>query len=53
MDRYFGDVTTWVAKKKGGKSMPGLVDNHGCVAPEAWHAEMGHCMIPDGSHSGH
>lgn len=44
LDRYFGDVNTWVSKKLGGKSMPGLVDNHGCVAPKAWHADMNHCM---------
>lgn len=53
LDRYFSDVATWAAKSKGGKSMPKLQDNHGCFAPEAWHAEMGHCMKWDGSHTGH
>lgn len=53
LDRYFADVATWVSKKKGGKSMKGLVDNRGCVAPETWNAEMGHCMKQDGNHAGH
>jgi hypothetical protein len=53
LDRYFSDVATWAAKGKGGKSMPKLQDNHGCIAPEVWHAEMGHCMKSDGSHTGH
>lgn len=44
LDRYFADLKTWVSRKQGGKSMPGLVDNHGCVAPKAWHAAMNHCM---------
>ena len=44
IDRYFADVKEWHDKKKGGKSMKGLVDNHGCVAPKAWMAEHGHCM---------
>ena len=44
LDRYFADLNSWVSKKQGGKSMPGLVDNRGCVAPKAWHADMNHCM---------
>lgn len=44
IDRYFADAAEWKAKKKGGKSMKGLVDNRGCVAPKAWHADMNHCM---------
>jgi len=26
------------------KLEPVVTDEHGCVAPETWHEEMGHCM---------